>query len=152
MPPEWLLELEQSKLSTKEFVAKKNAEEAKEEARREAIDGIAKEELGEAMELIEMGDRASMEQLMSELSVVDRIDGMIERCIKRLLLVRGAKSMSLSPVATPAAFRKRSAAKEAEVAHRLRGSTPEAVVGKTEWSCRKRRARQSALSKTALRK
>jgi hypothetical protein len=39
--------------------------------------------------------------LMHELSIIDRIDGMIDRCLKRLLLVRGVKSISPSLSAAP---------------------------------------------------
>jgi len=38
---------------------------------------------------------------MHELSIIDRIDGMIDRCLKRLLLVRGVKSISSSVSAAP---------------------------------------------------
>jgi len=52
------------------------------------------EELGEAYALVELGDAATLECLMKELEVLDRLDSMIDRCIKRLLMVRGVKSLS----------------------------------------------------------
>lgn len=79
-------------------------------AAKEAAEKETEDELGEAMQLVEMDREVTIERLFEELTVIERLDGAIDRCIKRLLLVRGAKSMSLSPVATPAASRKRSAA------------------------------------------
>jgi len=38
---------------------------------------------------------------MKELDVKERLDGMIDKCLKRLLFVRGLKSIS-SPAASPA--------------------------------------------------
>jgi len=65
---------------------------------REAAEKQAREELGEvALQLVEMGIEVTIEYYQEQLVVLDRINGNIDRCIKRLLLVRGAKSMSLSP-------------------------------------------------------
>ena len=73
----------------------------------EAADEEVRRELGEAFQLVEMGKDVTVEHLFEELSVLDRLDSMIDRCIKRLLLVRGVKSMSLSSSITPAPSRKR---------------------------------------------
>jgi hypothetical protein len=54
----------------------------------------AHKELGEAYGLIEIGDTATIDHLMKELEIQDRLDAKIERCIKQLLLVRGLKSVS----------------------------------------------------------
>jgi hypothetical protein len=54
----------------------------------------ASKELGPLLQLVEMGDDVTIKHLLEELSVVDRLDGMIDRCLKRLLMVRGVKSMS----------------------------------------------------------
>jgi hypothetical protein len=43
-----------------------------------------------------MGEAATIEGLVKELEVHDRLDAMIDRCIKRLLMARGLKSMSIS--------------------------------------------------------
>ena len=50
-------------------------------------------------ELANLQNVATTRYLIHELSIIDRIDGMIDRCLKRLLLVRGVKSIqsSLSP-------------------------------------------------------
>jgi hypothetical protein len=47
--------------------------------------------------LVELGDAATLEGLMKELEVQDRLDAMIHRCVKRLLMVRGIKSLSVPP-------------------------------------------------------
>jgi hypothetical protein len=36
------------------------------------------------------------EYFLGELDIIERINGMIDRCIKRLLMIRGAKSLSES--------------------------------------------------------
>lgn len=59
---------------------------------KEAVEEQAREELGEAWDLIEIGKLATVEYLLQELSVADRLDGMIDRALKRLLFVRGIKS------------------------------------------------------------
>jgi hypothetical protein len=54
----------------------------------------ARKELGEDYALVEIGESATMEGLMADLTVRDRLDGMIDRCLKRLLFLRGLKSIS----------------------------------------------------------
>jgi hypothetical protein len=55
----------------------------------------ARTELGELYALVEMGEAATVDRLRQELDVQERLDALIDRCIKRLLLVRGLKSMSI---------------------------------------------------------
>jgi hypothetical protein len=62
---------------------------------REELDAL-KKELGDFMQLVELGNLVTTDYLGEELSVIDRLDGMIERCLKRLLMVRGIKSISAS--------------------------------------------------------
>lgn len=70
-------------------------------ALEEAAKQRAREELSEvSLQLVEMGEEITIEHYMAELTVLDRINANIDRCIKRLLMVRGAKSMSLSPSPT----------------------------------------------------
>jgi hypothetical protein len=54
----------------------------------------AREELGEMYAFIEIGETATLERLMEDLGIEDRLDAMIDRCMKRLLFVRGLKSIS----------------------------------------------------------
>lgn len=70
-------------------------------AAEKAADEQARKELGALYELAELGDVATIDYLQDELSLIDRLDGMIDRCIKRLLLVGGLKS--ISPSASTAA-------------------------------------------------
>ena len=43
-----------------------------------------------------MGDKVTTDYLFNELEVIDRLDALIDRCIKRLLMVRGVKSITPS--------------------------------------------------------
>jgi hypothetical protein len=61
-------------------------------------DKQARQELGDFHELIDIGETATLDGLMKELSVADRLQGMISRCVKQLLMVRGVKSLSSAAV------------------------------------------------------
>jgi hypothetical protein len=63
-------------------------------ATAEAANEQARKELGPALQLVQMDDDVG--SLLQELAVIDRLEAMIDRCLKRLLMVRGVKSMSLS--------------------------------------------------------
>ncbi len=65
-------------------------------AAKKAADEQARKELGALYELVELGDVATIDYLQNELSLIERLDGMIDRCLKRLLPVRGLKSISSS--------------------------------------------------------
>jgi hypothetical protein len=66
-------------------------------ADREAAKEEIRKQLGEALQLVELGRVITIEQLLEDLSVIDRLDSMIDRCIKLLLLmVRGVKSLAAS--------------------------------------------------------
>ena len=62
------------------------------EAEKQA-DRAARKELGENAALLDMGEVVTTDYLLQQLAVTDRIDGLIDRCLKRLLMVRGIKSM-----------------------------------------------------------
>ena len=68
-----------------------------------AAEKQARQELGDIYELIDIGDPATMGGLIKELDIKERLDGLIDRCLKRLLMVRGVKSLSSAPssVSTP---------------------------------------------------
>jgi hypothetical protein len=66
-----------------------------------AADQQAQKELGQFYELALLGDVATVDYLQKELSLIERLDGMIDRCIKRLLMVRGLKSLSSSTSTAP---------------------------------------------------
>jgi hypothetical protein len=63
---------------------------------RKEADQQVQRELGPALELVEIGSVAEPDHLLAEMSLIERLEGMIARCLKQLLLVRGVKSMSLS--------------------------------------------------------
>jgi hypothetical protein len=50
-------------------------------------------------ELAEIADDLTTANLQNELALIDRLDAMIDRAIKRVLMVRGIKSLAVSPVA-----------------------------------------------------
>jgi hypothetical protein len=64
------------------------------EAAIRAAEDQARKELGDAYGLVEIGEIASVDQLMKGLEVQDRLDAMIDKCLKRLLFLRGLKSIS----------------------------------------------------------
>ena len=51
-------------------------------------------EFGAAYALVEIGEAASFDALERDLALEERIDSMIERCLKRLLYLHGLKSVS----------------------------------------------------------
>ena len=66
-------------------------------AQRQVEEEQIRREMGDAaFELARISHVATTGYLMHELSIIDRIDAMIDRCLKRLLLVRGIKSISPS--------------------------------------------------------
>ena len=66
-------------------------------ALRKEADEQAQRELGPALELTKVSDVATPDHLLNELSLIERLDGMIARCLKQLLLARGVKSISAAP-------------------------------------------------------
>jgi|SRR5579862_3430895 len=55
---------------------------------------MVRKELGEASELIDAGEIATTKYLLDQLAIEDRLDAVIDRCLKRLLMARGIKSMT----------------------------------------------------------
>jgi hypothetical protein len=53
--------------------------------------------------LIDVGEPATIGGLMKELDIKERLDGLISKCLKQLLMVLGVKSLSpaSSSVSTP---------------------------------------------------
>jgi hypothetical protein len=78
--------------------------------RQEAYQGAdqqARQELGDIHKLIDVGEPATIEGLMKELDVRERLDGMIDKCLKRLLFVKGSQVYLASlPFSTSAAYRR----------------------------------------------
>ena len=57
------------------------------------------------MIFVGMGRDVTIDRLFEELGVIDRIDSSIDRCLKRLLLVRGVKSIAPSSSIAPEQLR-----------------------------------------------
>jgi hypothetical protein len=70
-------------------------------AARQAADEHARKELGRAYQLIEVGETATLDRLTRELEVEDRLQTMIDRQLKRLLFLRGLKSLPAASSSTP---------------------------------------------------
>jgi hypothetical protein len=72
------------------------------EAGQAAAEDEARKELGsDAWELIQLGELATPDRMMAELSMRDRMNSMIDRCLKRLVLIEGVKSISSSSPKAP---------------------------------------------------
>jgi hypothetical protein len=56
----------------------------------------ATKELGGAWKLVELGDVLTLNHLLKEMEVAERLSRLKERLLKQLMFVRGAKSMSMS--------------------------------------------------------
>jgi hypothetical protein len=56
-----------------------------------------KEKIGNNVDLVKMGEDATVDCLMYELDVQDRLGAMIDKCLKRLMLVKGLKSVLPGP-------------------------------------------------------
>jgi hypothetical protein len=61
----------------------------------------ASEEFGELYGLVEMGEEATVDRLMKDLEVLERLDALIDKCLKRLLYLRGFKSLTSGSSSAP---------------------------------------------------
>src|SRR3974377_2243179 len=66
---------------------------------RQAVENEAREELGDDYKFIEAGKDAA--SVMDNFAVENRLDSMLDFCVKRLLHLRGLKSFSSSTLSTP---------------------------------------------------
>jgi hypothetical protein len=62
----------------------------------------ARKEFGDACDLIEIRDIATVQSLLADLKIEERLDAMIDKCLKRLLFVRGLKSLPAARSSAPA--------------------------------------------------
>jgi hypothetical protein len=72
------------------------------EAARKRADKEVRTELGAALELVELGDVATLGHLEKRLAILDRLDAMITRLYKKLAYVRAIKSMPPPSLPAPA--------------------------------------------------
>jgi hypothetical protein len=61
-----------------------------------------REELGELYGLVEMGEEATVDGLMKDLVVQERLDAMIDKYLKRLLFLKGLQSLTIESPSSPA--------------------------------------------------
>jgi hypothetical protein len=61
----------------------------------------ARKELGENSRLVEIGDAATVEGLLRDLEIEERLDALIDKGLKRLLFLRGLKSLQPVSSSTP---------------------------------------------------
>ncbi len=90
----------------KSFEPFKIVDPAVREAATRAAEHQIRTELGETYELVELGEAATVDRLMKDLEVQDRLDAMIDKCLKRLLFLRGLKSISISSISASAPSRR----------------------------------------------
>jgi hypothetical protein len=62
------------------------------------VESQVRQEPGEIYGLIGIGKLATIDGLMNELNVSERLDGLIEKCLKRLLMVRGVNPFRSHPL------------------------------------------------------
>jgi hypothetical protein len=86
---------------TEETELQRKAMLAERERAIRAADDIARNELGDMYELAKMADTVTVAFLMEDLAVEERLDAAIDKCLKRLLLVKGLKSISGSSSSAP---------------------------------------------------
>jgi hypothetical protein len=71
------------------------------EAARKAAVAQAQEELGDQYIFVEMGDTVTLEQTFKDFEAEERFDAMIEKNFKRLLFVKGLKSLPSAASSAP---------------------------------------------------
>jgi hypothetical protein len=71
------------------------------EAAVQTAERQARKELGEIYELAEIGATATVNGLLRDVGVEDRLDAMIDKCLKRLLFLRGLKSLPTASSSAP---------------------------------------------------
>ena len=86
---------------TEEKEIRRKAMLAEREKAIRAADDIARNELGDMYELAKMADTVTVACLMEDLAVEERLDAAIDKCLKRLLSVKGLKSISASSSSAP---------------------------------------------------
>jgi hypothetical protein len=65
------------------------------------IKEVTKQMGAQNLELAGIADHLTTANLQTELALIDRLDCMIDRAIKRLLMVRGIKSLAVSSEGVP---------------------------------------------------
>jgi len=84
-----------------EAVERSEAEAAERKTAFETAERQARKELGGAYELAEIREPATIDRLLQDLEVEDRLSAMIDKCIERLLFLRGLKSLPTASSSAP---------------------------------------------------
>jgi hypothetical protein len=71
------------------------------ETRDQAVEQRGRRELGKGYELAEMGEAVTIDRLIRDLDVIDRLNASIQRCLKQLVLLRGVKSLPIFSSSVP---------------------------------------------------
>jgi hypothetical protein len=71
-----------------------NDTSAEVEAATEAAEARSRKELGDNYKFVEMGDLATLDQLLADLDVEERLDARIDKLFKRLAMLKAFKSLS----------------------------------------------------------
>jgi hypothetical protein len=74
---------------------------AKHEEAVRAAEDEARQELGDAYELVQIGATATIEALEKDLAIEERLDGLIDKCLKRFLFLKGLESLSTASPSAP---------------------------------------------------
>jgi hypothetical protein len=69
--------------------------------RKQAAEDEARVEFGQEYKFVEIGDAATLHGLNCELEVQGRLDAEIDKCLKRLLLLQGLKTLRAAPSSSP---------------------------------------------------
>jgi hypothetical protein len=67
----------------------------------DAIIDEVRKELGENFRLVEIGDAATVEGLSRDLEIEERLGALIDKCLKRLLYLKGLKSLPTASSSAP---------------------------------------------------
>jgi hypothetical protein len=78
-----------------------DSERAKVYEGTDAIIDEVRKELGENFRFVEIGDTATVERLLSDLEIEERLDALIDKGLKRLLFLRGLKSLPTASSSAP---------------------------------------------------
>ncbi len=84
---------------TPELMELRKVDPVEREAAMRAAEDQARKELGSAYKLARID--ATVERLMDDLAVLERLNASIDKCLRQLLLVRGLKSISAASSAAP---------------------------------------------------
>jgi hypothetical protein len=93
-------EILEEELERRGFGSSQDEEPAARQEAERAAEKRARSELGECYKFMD-DDFGTIDRLMMDLEIGERLDAIIDKCFRRLLMVRGVKSMALAPLSEP---------------------------------------------------